>query len=54
MLWDGGRCMSRLRFAGEDAAIELVDDASDIGASFAVRGNAVILVDGIRAGVISG
>ena len=44
----------RLRLAGQDAAIEFVDDASDIGASFVVRRNAVILVDRIGAGVIGG
>ncbi len=41
-----------LRFACQDAAIEFVDHASDVGVSFAVWRNAVVLVDRFGAGVV--
>ena len=46
--------MPGLRLAGKDAAIELVNDACDVGAGFAVGRNAVILVHRVRACVIGG
>ena len=41
-------------FSGEDAAIELVDDAGDVGAGFGVGGDAVVFVYCGGAGVVGG
>src|SRR4051812_26012105 len=39
---------------GKLAAVELADDASDIGAGLAIRRDAVVAVDGQRAGIVGG
>lgn len=41
-------------FAGQDATIEFMDDARDVGVSFGVWRNAVVASDRVRAGVIGG
>jgi hypothetical protein len=49
-----GLGVTGLGLAGEDAAVELVDDAGDVGAGLAVGRDAVVLVDGGGAGVVGG
>jgi len=51
---EAGLGCAGLGFAGEDAAVELVDDAGDVGAGFVVGGNAGVFVDGGGAGVVGG
>jgi hypothetical protein len=43
-----------LLFALGDAAVELVDDAGDVGAGFAIGRDAVVAVNGVGAGVVGG
>ena len=50
-LW---RCGVGLGFAGQHAAIELVDDARHVGLGLVIRGDAVVLVDRGGAGVVGG
>jgi len=50
----GGAALAGQGFAGEDAAVELVDDARYVDAGFVVGRDAAVPIDGSRARVVGG